>query len=132
MDTMTIHTYFLCILLQFFSIAKTQFLNLAPFSENIQHKPSASSTIYKTSDSSCKMKLSPQNRFTCAQNQTLLSNQKQSDQNDIHYQAVSKQYTKKYKTRCSKHSSQGEVHFSSQNKFHIFPSLSFDNKIVFL
>ena len=87
--------------LQFFSIAKTQFLNLAPFSENIQHKPSASSTIYKTSDSSCKMKLSPQNRFTCAQNQTLLSNQKQSDQNDIHYQAVSKQYTKKYKTRCS-------------------------------
>ena len=83
------------IILQFFSISKTQFLNLAQFSENIKHKTLASSAIYKTSDSSCKMKLSPQNRFTCAQNQTLLSNHKQSYQNDMHYQAVSKKYTKK-------------------------------------
>ena len=49
------------------------------------------------------MKLSPQNSFTCVQNQTLLSNYRQSDQNDIHYQAVSKQYTKKQKTHCSKY-----------------------------
>ena len=86
---MNLKTYY-----SFSKLLKHNFWNLAPFSENIKHKTSASSTIYKTSDSSCKMKLSPQNRFTCAQNQTLLSNHKQSDQNDIHYQAVSKQYTK--------------------------------------
>uniref|UniRef100_A0A8C7GDK0 Membrane-associated guanylate kinase, WW and PDZ domain-containing protein 2 n=1 Tax=Oncorhynchus kisutch TaxID=8019 RepID=A0A8C7GDK0_ONCKI len=52
-------------------------------------------TIYITSDSSRKMKYSPQNSFTCVQNQTLLSNHKQSDQNDIHSKAVSKRYTEK-------------------------------------
>ena len=57
-----------------------------------------SSTIHRTADSSRKMKL-----FTCVQNQTLLSNHRQSDQHDIHYQAVSKQYTKKQKTHSSKH-----------------------------
>ncbi len=108
-------------LLQFFSIAKTQFLNLAPFIENIKHKSSSSSTIYKTSDSSRKMKHSPQNSFTCVQNQTLLSNHKQCNQNDIHYQAVSKQYTKKIENTLFKtYSSQGEVNFESQNKFNVF------------
>ena len=58
-------------LLQFFSIAKTQFLK--PFPENIQHKTSSSSTIYITSDSSCKMKHSPQNSFyLCSKSNTAL------------------------------------------------------------
>jgi len=64
-------------ILQLFSIAiaKTQFLKPCSISENIKHKTLSSSTIYKTSDSSCKMKLSSQNSFTCVQNQTLLSKQ---------------------------------------------------------
>ena len=66
----------------FSQLLKHNFWKRAPFSENIKHKTSASctKTFYKTSNSSCKMKLLPQNRFTCAQNQTLLSNHKQSDQ----------------------------------------------------
>ncbi len=85
---------FLCFY-SFSQLLKHNFWNLAPFSENIKHETSSSSTIYKTSDPSRKMKHSPQNSFTCVQHQTLLSNHKQSNQNDIHDQAVSKQYTDK-------------------------------------
>jgi len=49
------------------------FSETCSISENIKNKTSSSSTIYKTSDSSCKMKLLPQNNFTCVQNQALLS-----------------------------------------------------------
>ncbi len=76
-------------LLQFFSIAKTQFL----FIENIKHKSSSSSTIYKTSDSSRKRNI----RLKTVLPVFKIKHCSQIVNNVIKiiYTAVSKQYTKK-------------------------------------
>ena len=112
-------------LIQFFSIAKTQFLKRCSIPENLKHKTSSSSTIYKTS---CKMKHSPQNSFTCVPNQTLLSN---------HNKVIKMIYTLKQSVNNTpknrKHIVQniqfsGRSTFLIKKKIHIFPSLSFDGR----